>query len=78
MHGRGACVVGALMVGACMAGGGMCVRGTCVAEGGVHGMHVPPADTTKCGHTVNERAVRILLQYILVYLFYFFACILMS
>ena len=75
--GRGVCVVG----GACMAGGA-CVVGTCMAGvclprgvhgrgcawwGGGHAWHAcSPADTTRYGDVVNERAVRILLECILV------------
>ena len=44
--------------------GGMCGRGVRVT-GEVHGMHAPP-ETTRYGDTVNERAVRILLECILV------------
>ena len=67
MHGCwGACVV----KGECMVKGGMCgkggvcmvAKGGCVAKGG----HV--WDTTKYGDTINERAVRILLECILVHL----------
>ena len=52
------------------AGRGVCGGGVCVA-GGVHGRgrawHAcPPADTTRYGDTVNERAIRILLECILV------------
>ena len=64
MHGRGTCMVGGGMHGkeACMAGGmhgrGCVWQGVCVA-GGVRGI-------------VNERAVRILLECILVLLIFHF------
>ena len=51
---------------------GVCMAGVMV--GGMRGMErvchtcPPPADTTRYGDTVNERAVRILLECILVYL----------
>ena len=59
--------------------GGMCGRGRSwrgaggqgrwghAWQGGMRGMHAPPpADTTRYGDTVSERAVRILLECILV------------
>ena len=68
MHGRGTCMAGGMYDGgACMAGGhawqgGECSRGVCMAwgqhggwEGGGHAWHM-----------VNEWAVRILLECILV------------
>ena len=60
MRGRGACVAS----GMCMAGvmlGGHAWHGACVSH-----MPPPPADTTRYGDTVNERAVRILLECILI------------
>ena len=49
---------------ACMAGG-MCGRGACVVVGGMHGRpHMPHWQILR--DTVNERAVRILLECILV------------
>ena len=52
MHGGGHAWQGGMWQGACMAGG--CVwQGACMA------------DTTRYGDTVNERAVRILLECIL-------------
>ena len=58
--------------------GGMCGGGGAYVAGGgrdMHGRgghawhaHPPPADTTRYGDTVNERAVRILLECILVLL----------
>ena len=67
MHGTGV---------VCMAGGRAlwgvaCVAGGHAWQGGVHGggaCHTcpPPANTTRYGDTVNERAVRILLECILV------------
>ena len=82
MYGRGVCVAGRqawqgrhAWQGVCMTGGmcgrwvcgrgGMLGRGACMA-GGVHGMHAPPADTITYGDMVNERAVHILLECILV------------
>ena len=54
-------------------GGGMHGRGACMAGGcawqeGMHAMHAspPPADNTRYSDTVNEQAVRILLECILV------------
>ena len=78
-RGRGICMVGGLCVtaghtwrGACMAagmhGGGACmVRGMCgrgVHGGGGHVCHARPLQILR--DTVNERAVRILLECILV------------
>ena len=57
--------------GACMARG-MCGRG-CMA-GGACMPHTPPWKTLRPRHTVNERAVRILLECILVYTFSGIAC----
>ena len=72
---QGACVAGGhAWWGACMAGGHVW-QGACMARGeGVHGrgacmvggMHVPPRQMLRLQHTVNERAVRILLECILV------------
>ena len=68
MHGRGACIAGGhVWQGACMAGGhawqgGMHGRGACMA-GGVHG---GGCAWQILRDTVNERAVRILLECILV------------
>ena len=58
VHGRGACVAG----GACVVGG---MHGGSVHRG-VHDMHAPPGQILRLWHTVNERAVRILLECILV------------
>ena len=48
----------------------MCGRGSCMAEGcawrGCMPHMPPPANTTRYGDMVNERAVRILLECILV------------
>ena len=70
------CGRGCAWQGACMAGGmcgwvagghawwgGMCGRGGACVAGGMRGMS--PADTTRYGDRVNERAVRILLECIL-------------
>ena len=54
MHGRGMC------------GRGVCGRGVCMA-GGMHGMHT---NQQVLRDTVNERAVRILLECILVKTFF--------
>ena len=63
VHGRGACVPGAhAWQGVCMAGGA-CMAGCMHGRGGEHGRGRGHA-----WHTVNERAVRILLECILVYL----------
>ena len=56
-------------------GGGMHGKGVCMCMAGGHVwkgvcMAYPPTDTTRYGDTVNERAVRILLECILVYLKY--------
>ena len=70
MHGWGGRAwQGACVLGACMAGGGMHDRGVCMA-GGMRGVgHVyharPPARYYEI-RSVNERAVRILLECILV------------
>ena len=71
-HGRG-CVVGACVVGgmrgrwqgACMAGG-MCGRGACMV-GDMCGRRGGMCVGGHVWHTVNERAVRILLECILVW-----------
>ena len=56
---RGVCVVA---WGACVVARGVCiVKGACVAKGGGHAW-----DMTRYGDTINERAVRILLECILV------------
>ena len=57
----------------CSQGGGMhgCSRGVCMVAPGGHVWLLPGGrawDTTRYGDTVNERAVRILLECILVYL----------
>ena len=78
VRGRGACVAGHAWWGACVAGvawqGGVCRRGACVA-GGVHDGGVCIAGGACMPHTtprhyeiqsVNARAVRILLECILV------------
>ena len=61
MHGRGAC-----MAGGCAWQEGHAWQG-CAWQGGMHVMHIPAADTTRSGNTVNERVVRIPLECILVY-----------
>ena len=71
MHGRGVCMVvvgGHAWQGACMVGS-TCMTGACVVVGGVHGRRVcmpcmPPQHILQ--DTVNERAVRIVLECILV------------
>ena len=50
--------------GGCAWQGGMCGRGACMS-GGVHAMHTPPPRHYKI-RSVNARAVRILLECILV------------
>ena len=60
MCGRGACVAGGVH------GRGRVWQGDSMRGRGVHGMHAPPTDTTRYGDMVNERAVRILLECILV------------
>ena len=74
MHGcsQGACVVAPGGMGGC-SGGGVhgCSQGACiVALGGMGGCSQGGRawDTTRYGDTVNERAVRILLECILVYI----------
>ena len=77
IHGRGVCGRGVCMAGGMHCGKGVyvCGRGACMAGGGMHGrgcMHAtppPPPDTMRYGDTVNERAVRILLECILVTLY---------
>ena len=78
--GGGACVAGGhAWQWACVAGGA-CMVGGCAWQGGmhggghawqgwqgVHGRGAYVADTTRYGDTVNERAVRILLECILVF-----------
>ena len=59
LHDRGACVAG----GMCGRRGGMHGRGACMAGGKAH---MPPRQILR--DTVNERAVRILLECILVYI----------
>ena len=60
VHGRGACMArGHVWQGGVHGGGGH-------AWQGVHATHVPP-QILRLRHTVNERAVRILLECILVY-----------
>ena len=60
--GRGACVVGGMHARR------VCMVGACVARGhACHARSPPPADTTRYGDTVNKRAVRNLLEYILVW-----------
>ena len=67
MHGRGACVAGGVCGrGACMAGGMCGRRGACMV-GGVRDRG--RGERRACQilrDTVNERVVRILLEYILV------------
>ena len=58
MHGRGACTAGVYMVVGCMP----------------HMPPPPPANTMRYGDTVNERAVRILLECIFVNIFFFRPC----
>ena len=57
-----------LQVSVCPQGGGVRDRGkgACVAGAACMARMPPPADTTRYGDTVNERAVRILLECILV------------
>ena len=67
MHGQGGICGGGMHVWQ----GGMCGKGACMA-GSMHGRracmpHPPPRQILR--DTVNERAVRILLEYILVNLF---------
>ena len=50
-----------------MHGRGVCMAGVCAWQGGVWHTRLP-ADTTRYGNTVNERAVRILLECILVFM----------
>ena len=72
VHGRGVC--GRRCMAGGMHGGGACM------VGGMHGrecawwvacmpcmLHIPPADATRYGDAINERAVRILLECILVW-----------
>ena len=59
VHGRRHAWWGACMVG-CMHGRGTCVEGGCAWKGGMHGRG-------HAGHTVNEQAVYILLECILVF-----------
>ena len=59
---RGVCGKGGMHIGGDAWWGACVVGGPCVA-GGMCGM--PPADTTRYGDRVNERAVRILLECIL-------------
>ena len=67
LHGRGACVAGACVTGGCMAGGHAWAGGH-VWTGGMHGRghacHAPPQHYEI--RSVNARAVRILLECILV------------
>ena len=75
VHGRGACLArGCAWWGACVAGDvcsgeGMHGRGACVVGGmhgtGVHATHAP-RQILRPRHMVNERAVRILLECVLV------------
>ena len=81
VRGRGVCMVGgACMVGVCMLGGhawwGVCMAGG-MHGGGVHcrGACVacmPPPPRTDTTATVNDRAVRILLECILVTLSFYY------
>ena len=69
MDGGGHVCWGVCMAGACMVGvhvaGGHAWQGACVAGG--HACHThPPADTMRYGDMVNEQAVCILLECILV------------
>ena len=62
----GACIVGRGVHG----GGGLCMAGGMCGKGVMHGgmaCVAHPPDTTRYGDTVNERAVRILLECILVW-----------
>ena len=70
----GMCGRGHAWQGVCMAGGvhvgghvwqGACIAGVCMVGGACHAL--PPANTTRYSDTVNERAVRILLECILVF-----------
>ena len=78
MHDRGPCMAGGMCGGQHAWQEGMRGRGAFMA-GGMHGRGwqggcmpcmLPPADTTRYGDTVNERAVCILLECILVLYFY--------
>ena len=60
IHGWGACVAGGMHGGGvCMAGGVCVARGLCMTC-------TPPGQILRLRNTVNERAVRILLECILV------------
>ena len=50
-----------------VAGGACMVKGACMAKGGMHGKGGHTWDTMRYGDTINERAVRILLECILVF-----------
>ena len=70
MHGGGMHGGGCAWQGVCMAGGhawqvGMHDRRACMARGVCMPWMPPAADTMRYGDTVNERAVRILLECIL-------------
>ena len=65
VHARGACMAGGHVWPGGMHGQGACMGGVC--GGGMHDMHVPPGQILRLRHTDNERAVRILLECILVY-----------
>ena len=60
-----------LQVSVCPQGGACMAGGMCMAGGGVHGWGAwhacPSRQILRLRHTVNERAVRILLECILVY-----------
>ena len=73
--GKGACMAkGTCMAkGACVAKGGTCgEEGAYMVKGGMCGERGHAWDTMRYGHTINERAVRILLECILVC--FFFGC----
>ena len=60
MCGRGACMAGGVWWEACVAGPHAWCRGACMPS------HAPPPQALQLRYTVNERAVRILLECILV------------
>ena len=66
MHGSGVCGWGCVWLGVCVAGGcalhGGCIAGVVCMAGGMRGGGVGPGQTLRLWHTVNEWAVRILLE----------------
>ena len=71
VHGRGGCAWqrGGMAGGVHGRGGHAWQRGACMAEGGMHGRgvhHMPPPHHKTLRDTVNDRAIRILLECILV------------